>query len=119
MKRVPTIAILALACCVLQQVLVVAVAQERRPRVAIESAGPAATTKPGAADGAWSPALTGERRPLYRLRTSDILEIAFSFAPEFNQTVTVRPDGFITLKGVNELYAEGMTAPALREAVRD
>ncbi|MBZ5719588.1 MAG: polysaccharide export protein [Acidobacteriia bacterium] len=118
MNRLKVSTILALACCVLQQVLVVAVAQEKRPRVAIESAGQAATTKPGAAGGAWSPALTGERRPLYRLRKSDVLEIGFTFAPEFNQTVTIRPDGFITLRGVDELYVEGITVPELREAVR-
>jgi polysaccharide biosynthesis/export protein len=119
MRRVRTFTFLALACCLLQQVLVVAVAQEKRPRVAIESAGRAATTKPGVADGAWSPALTGERRPLYRLRDSDVLEIGFTFAPEFNQTVTIRPDGFITLKGVDELYVQGMTVPELREATRN
>ena len=119
MRRVWTFTVLALACCLLQQVLVVAVAQEKRPRVAKESAGRAATTKPGVADGAWSPALTGERRPLYRLRDSDILQIEFTFAPEFNQTVTIRPDGFITLKGVDELYVQGMTVPEVREATRN
>lgn len=119
MRRVGTLTVLALACCLLQQVLVVAVAQEKRPRVAIEDAGRAAATKPGVADGAWSPALTGERRPLYRLRDSDVLEIAFTFAPEFNQTVTIRPDGFITPKGVDELYVQGMTVPEVREALRN
>jgi polysaccharide export outer membrane protein len=119
MKRVRTLTVLALACCLLQQVLVVAVAQEKRPRVAKESAGQAATTKPGVADDAWSPALTGERRPLYRLRDCDVLEIGFTFAPEFNQTVTIRPDGFITLKGVDELYVQGMTVSEVREATRN
>jgi polysaccharide export outer membrane protein len=77
------------------------------------------TTKPGVADGVWSPALTGERRPLYRLCKSDVIEISFTFAPEFNQTVSVQPDGFITLKGLSELYAEGMTVTELREAIRN
>jgi len=76
---------------------------------------PAAKT--GAADGNWSPALTGERRPLYRLCKSDVVEIGFTFVPEFNQTVTVQPDGFIALKGIGDLYAEGMTVAELREAV--
>ncbi|HTR67217.1 MAG TPA: polysaccharide biosynthesis/export family protein [Terriglobales bacterium] len=74
--------------------------------------------KPGAADGSWSPALTGARRPLYRLCKSDVVDIGFTFAPEFNQTVTVQPDGFISLKGIESLYAEGLTLPELREAVR-
>jgi hypothetical protein len=46
------------------------------------------------------------------------LEITFTFAPEFDQTVTLQPDGFIALRGQNELYAERMTLSELQEAVR-
>src|SRR4051812_12868979 len=106
----------ALACCTQQQVLVVAVAQDQRPRVAINEVGPTETTKPGVADGVWSPALTGERRPLYRLHTSDVLEISFPFSPEFNQTITIQPDGYIALKGAGTLYAEGKTLPEFQAA---
>jgi polysaccharide export outer membrane protein len=83
----------------------------------MEDAGRAETTKPGVADGAVSPALTGARRPLYRLRKSDVLGISFNFAPEFDQTVSVQPDGFITLKGMEELYVEGLTLHELRETI--
>lgn len=71
----------------------------------------------GTADGASSPALTGERRPLYRLHKSDVLEVSFAFSPELNQTLTVQPDGFIALREVPELYAERLTLPALQEAI--
>ena len=98
MKRVLLIAMLSLACCGVQQVLVVADAQEQRPRVATGNAGRAEATESGIAGGVWSPALTGERRPLYRLRKSDVIEIDFPLVPEFNQTVTVQPDGFIGLR---------------------
>jgi polysaccharide export outer membrane protein len=47
-----------------------------------------------------------------------VLQINFTFAPEFDQTVSVQPDGFITLKGLDELYAEGTTVAQLRQAVR-
>jgi polysaccharide export outer membrane protein len=110
---------LAFSCCLTQQALVVAaLAQGPRPAAAGQDHGTVGTTKPGVADGAWSPALTGERRPLYRLKQSDVVEITFTFAPEFNQTVIVQPDGFISLKGLEELYVEGATLPELREAVR-
>jgi polysaccharide export outer membrane protein len=46
------------------------------------------------------------------------VEISFVFSPEFNQTVSVQPDGFVTLQGVEQLYAEGMTLPQFREAIR-
>src|SRR2546428_5885994 len=118
MKWLVTYTILAFAGCVVQPTVVVSVAQDQRQRVATEKVGQAEATKPGIADGEMSPALTGARRPLYRLSKSDVLGISFTFAPEFDQTVSVQPDGFITLKGLEELYAEGMTLPALREQIR-
>jgi polysaccharide export outer membrane protein len=118
MKRVLTFLVLSLACCGVQQVVVVAHAQQQRPRVATGNAGRAETTKSGAAGGVWSPALTGERRPLYRLRTSDLLEIDFPLVPEFNQTVTIQPDGYIGLREAGQLYVEGKKLPELEDALR-
>jgi protein involved in polysaccharide export with SLBB domain len=119
MKRAWRAAILALLGCAGLQVSVVAVGQRSGPEAAAGRAGPSATTESGVAGGVLSPALTGERRPLYRLRNSDVLEISFTFASEFDQTVTVQPDGFITLKGVDQqMYAQGMTLPQLQAAVR-
>jgi polysaccharide export outer membrane protein len=66
-----------------------------------------------------SPALTGVRRPLYRLRKSDVVEIRFTFSPEFDQTATVQPDGFVSLKGDVNVLAEGLTLPEFRDVVRD
>lgn len=110
--------ILSLICCLGQQVLVEAAAQQQRPATAATGVGPAVTTNSGTAGGVWSPALTGERHPLYRLCKSDVLDIEFTFSPELNQTVMVQPDGFINLKGVAQLYAQGTTVPEMEEAVR-
>jgi len=109
--------VLALTCCFGQQGLVAAVAQEQQPSVAAEQTGPAVTTKSGVAGGAWSPALTGVRRPLYRLCKSDVVTISFTFSPEFDQTVSVQPDGYVVLKGVKQLPAEGVTVPELQAAI--
>ena len=114
--------VLALTCCLMQQGLVAAVAQEQQPRVAVEQTGPAVTTKSSIAGGAGnsnstSPALTGARRPLYRLCKSDVMAISFTFSPEFDQTVSVQPDGYIALKGAKQLPAEGATVPELQEAI--
>ena len=64
------------------------------------------------------PALTGVRRPLYRLHKSDVIDVKFTFSPEFDQAATVQPDGFVNLKGSGELFAEGLTISELRDAVR-
>ncbi|HZQ19722.1 MAG TPA: polysaccharide biosynthesis/export family protein [Terriglobales bacterium] len=85
----------------------------------------AATTSTSPADGTrgpnntGSPALTGARHPLYRLHRSDIVQVDFTFSPEFNQTLTVLPDGFVDLKAVGDIAAEGLSISELRDAVRD
>lgn len=117
MRQVCRYTALALVCCAITQVRVVAVAQGERPRVAIGNAGSAVATKPGEADGASSPALTGERRPLYRLHKSDVVEIQFDIVPEFNQIQGIQPDGFLALRDCAPIAAEGMTLAELQDAV--
>ena len=74
--------------------------------------------KPGGADGLGNPLLGGERRPLYRLRPSDVVEISFTVAPEFNQTLTVQPDGYVMLKDAGLLDAQGLNLLEFSQAVR-
>ena len=147
MKRFLTILMVVAAGLILQQLLVVAVAQDERPdrdvgrvpgtHTAAGEMGPPALklqadeawsgwgkpgtviAKPGGVDGTGNPAFGGERRPLYRLHKSDQLEISFTFSPEFNQTVNVQPDGFVGFKGLGNLYVEGQTLPELEAALRN
>jgi protein involved in polysaccharide export with SLBB domain len=50
-----------------------------------------------------------ERYPRYRIRPGDVMELSFPFTPEFNQSVTVQPDGFINLRGVGDLRVQDKT----------
>jgi polysaccharide biosynthesis/export protein len=118
--------VLAFNCCFVQRGLVAAMAQAQQPSAAVAQTGSTVTTKSGVADGAGTPkatpikvnpALTGVRRPLYRLCKSDVVAISFTFSPEFDQTVSVQPDGYVTLKGVKQLVAEGITVPELQAAI--
>jgi len=59
-----------------------------------------------------------ERDPRYRVRKSDVVEVKFKFSPEFDQTITVQPDGFVTLDEVGDLKVEDKTLPELTEAIR-
>ena len=81
------------------------------------STGMAAATS-GQADGKGNPKLGGERRPLYRLTRSDVVTLSFTLSPEFDQTLTVQPDGYVALKGAGLVFAEGLTLEEFREAVR-
>ena len=117
MRFAATYLAIFLVGCLLPNVSVVAAVPAHQPETTVEQAA-AATAKSGIADGASSPALTEARRPLYRLRKSDTLDIGFTFSPEFNQTVTVQPDGYVSLKGAEQIYAEGMTVPDLGALIR-
>ncbi len=79
----------------------------------------AATTQPGKVGGEGNPTFGGERHPLYRLSKSDTVDLNFTFSPDFNQTLTVQPDGFMALKGAGVLLAEGLTIPEMQRAVTD
>ena len=81
------------------------------------SSSKGATTQPGKAGGMGDPAFGGERHPLYRLSKSDTVDVSFTFSPDFNQTLTVQPDGFVALKGAGTLLAEGLTVPQMQLAV--
>jgi polysaccharide biosynthesis/export protein len=41
----------------------------------------------------------------------------FTFSPEFNQSLTVQPDGFVVLRGSGLLLAEGLTVAQLQQAM--
>src|SRR5580692_11673258 len=74
--------------------------------------------KPGGADGLGNPLLGGERHPLYRLRPSDVVEISFTVAPEFNQTLTVQPDGYVMLKDAGMVEVQGLNLAEFSDAVQ-
>lgn len=50
-----------------------------------------------------------EHDPRYRIQPTDVLEIHYRYTPEFDQTVTVQPDGFVTLKIVGDIKLQGLT----------
>ncbi len=76
-----------------------------------------AAAKPGQADGAGNPRLGGERRPLYRLNQSDVVTLSFTLSPEFDQTLTIQPDGYVALKDAGPVLAQGLTLEEFRLAV--
>lgn len=59
-----------------------------------------------------------DRYPRYSLRKGDSFDLEFPFSPEFNQTVVVQPDGYITLRGAGTMHVEGQTIPELTETIK-
>lgn len=94
--------------------------------LAIAAAGQDNRVPAGAGDGSSSVAIAPtntvpglhERYPRYRLRKGDTFDLDFALSPDFNQTVAVQPDGYVTLKGVGSIFVEGQTVPELTESVK-
>lgn len=59
-----------------------------------------------------------ERYPRYKMRPGDAFDLTFEFTPEFNQSLTVLPDGFVSLREAGEIYASGLTVSELTEKIR-
>jgi len=55
----------------------------------------------------------------YHICAGDSFDVSFELSPEFNQTVVVQPDGFVTLKGVGDVKVWDMTVPQLTQALRE
>jgi polysaccharide export outer membrane protein len=58
------------------------------------------------------------RNPRYRVMRDDILVLTFPLSPEFNQTITIEPDGYVTLLGAGSVYIQEMTVPEVIEALK-
>ena len=64
-----------------------------------------------------TPSQFSSRTPRYRLQTSDVVEIHFKFTPEFTQTVTLQPDGFVPLQIAGEIKLQDLTLEEARAAI--
>jgi len=88
---------------------VVAFAQENTPQES--PATPVASADASAAkpDAFPKTPTFSERYPRYKLRPSDSFDVSFDYTPEYNQTVTVQPDGYVTMRSAGDIYVNGLT----------
>jgi polysaccharide export outer membrane protein len=59
-----------------------------------------------------------QRDPRYRLEPGDAFDVAFELSPEFNQHVTVQPDGYISLRGIDDIHVANETVPQLTATLK-
>jgi polysaccharide export outer membrane protein len=104
-------AVMALALFAIQPGL--AKAQSPAAESRSNTASPGGPQEPAAS----TPVLE-HRNPRYIVQRDDVMTLTFPIAPEFNQKITVQPDGYINLQGANSLHVEGMTIPEIAEAVK-
>jgi protein involved in polysaccharide export with SLBB domain len=53
----------------------------------------------------------------YKLQKGDVIEVKFSYNPEFNEKVEIGPDGRISLQMVGEIVAAGLTRAGLQQEI--
>lgn len=90
-------------------------------RVSAAQDGPSAVAADSAATANAKTAVPSfpDRYPRYKLSSGDQFDISFELSPEFNQSVSVQPDGFITLRGVGDVHVAGETVPELTNTLRN
>ncbi len=65
-----------------------------------------------------APALSNfGREERYTLHPGDVLEIQYRYTPEFNQTLTVQPDGYVSLEIGGDLKVGGRNLAEVRSLV--
>lgn len=60
-----------------------------------------------------------ERDPRYLLNPGDVVEVQYRYTPEYNQTVTIQPDGFVSLQIVGDVKMGGLNLKQARTAILD
>ena len=45
----------------------------------------------------------------YRLQPNDVLEVQYRYSPEYNDMVSIQPDGFVVLNFIGEVKIGGVT----------
>jgi polysaccharide export outer membrane protein len=104
---------------ILGTVVMAAPAARQAPPAGTATAQPALSTssqserdvEPGLS-GPW----TGGR---YRLTPTDVLEIRFPNVPEFDQIVTLQPDGYVTLRWIGDVRVQGRTLSEARTLIAE
>src|SRR5215471_16133335 len=57
------------------------------------------------------------QEPRYQLKSGDTIDLTFPYVPEFNQTVTIQPDGYVTLRAAGDIRAAGLSLPELKKGI--
>jgi len=53
----------------------------------------------------------------YRLNPGDVVEVQYRYTPEYNQTVTIQPDGYVSLEIVGDVKIGGLTLEQVRTTI--
>ena len=106
--------LLAAAClgCFAQDTVTPSKATTEQPQAVTTAVPTNKTDIPVAANAPSQPSIQ-ERNPRYQLAPGDMFDLDFRFQPEFNQSLSVQPDGFVALRDIGDVHVGGLTVPEL------
>ena len=53
----------------------------------------------------------------YHLQATDRLQLAYRYTPEYDESLTIQPDGFVSIKLIGDIKLEGLTLDEARAAI--
>ncbi len=72
---------------------------------------------PQAQEAPAPPTLKTAGNARYTLNPGDVVEVQYRYTPEYNQTVTIQPDGYVSLEIVGDVKIGGLTLEQVRTAI--
>jgi len=57
------------------------------------------------------------QRVRYKLHSGDVITLDYRYTPEFNQTVTIQPDGYVTLNIVGDVKVADLTLDEVHDQI--
>jgi polysaccharide export outer membrane protein len=56
-------------------------------------------------------------RPHYQLHVGDVLDLSYRLTPEYNQSVTIQPDGYASINIAGDVQLEGLTVQQAHDLI--
>ncbi|MDX6614902.1 MAG: polysaccharide biosynthesis/export protein [Blastocatellia bacterium] len=63
------------------------------------------------------PTLRTPQEQRYLVQPGDVLEVQYRYSPEFNQTITVQPDGYVSLQVGGDVKVSGKNVEQVRQLI--
>lgn len=75
----------------------------------------------GLAVSAWAAQNTPElkARPMYQIQQGDVIQLTYRYTPEYNEQVTVQPDGYVNLQTCGQVKLANLTVEQATQSIKE
>jgi polysaccharide biosynthesis/export protein len=69
---------------------------------------------------AWSQSFTTlKTRPMYQIQPGDVIQLMYRYTPEYNEQVTVQPDGYVYLQTCGQVKVADLTVVQATQSIKE